>query len=370
MYFFAHFAMNCIGSCFTVASDPAAHGIVVRHLRFKYYLNRALVFVDPYIHAEYKTVSKSERCGHMRLVCCFVLVLGIVNILNLFLTRVYQDTSWERFRYGVAIAIAVWSLFGSIVTFTKFIYNADMPVIWHIGNMVIMILNLAETDHTFTADLKPSFFISEASVFLLVLSSAYAILTILIVPFWVNALSLTCIQGALIWFYVHLQSQANKIPVIQDYSCGRALSASLFCSFCILTLAYIREREKCSDFILRRIRSNKDMPRNLEAGVYVGALLEQHLGSDLAIIQNNRPSESSDENKNEDQADGEENRAVEVDDSVDEFGCGSSMAEPREKLPTAPSPSVRSAGESIFGAAKALIPSVYQKSEDCGSVQC
>ena len=155
---------SCMKACFTVESDKAAHGIVVRHLRFKYYLNHALVFVDPYIHAEYKIVSKGERCRHMRAVCLSAIVIGIINTTHL-ISSDSNNPDWNKFRYLVAIAIAIWGVLGCLVTFTKFIYVADMPLIWHIGNMAIIILNLAETDHTFGHDVKPSFFISEANVF-------------------------------------------------------------------------------------------------------------------------------------------------------------------------------------------------------------
>lgn len=104
--------------------------------------------------------------------------------------------------------------------------------------------------------------------------------------------------------------------------------------------------------------------------MYVGELLQEHLGSDLAIIQNNRPTESSDENpeQHDKKEHDQENRGVEVADSVQEFG--SSIAEERQKLPTVATPSTQSAGDSFLRAAKALVPSVYQESEDCGSVQC
>jgi len=315
----------------------------------------------------------------MRTVCGVVFVLGLMNLLNVIATSAYKENNWKPFWYGAAVATLAWSLLGATVTFTKFIYSADMPVIWHTGNMFIIVLSLVETDHIFAGNIPIAWFLSEGNVFMLMAHISYAILTILIVPFWVNTVSVLSIQGVIVWFYLHFRSDAAKGPGMPEHSCVRALCSTIFCSSCVLMLAYIREREKCSDFILRRIRSNKDVPRNLEAGVYVGALLEEHLGRDLAIIQNNRPSESSDE-KADDKADDQENRAKEVHQQVhvDDIGSiassdnqiGSSIAEAREKLPTAPSPSVLSTDESIVRAAKALVPSVYQKSEDCGLVQC
>lgn len=77
------------------------------------------------------------------------------------------------------------------------------------------------------------------------------------------------------------------------YNGKRWVLISLVFSATVCTISYVRQRERCSDFILRRIRSDKDVPRNLEAGIHVGKILEEHLGEhNLEIIQHNQPHSS------------------------------------------------------------------------------
>lgn len=247
-----------------------------------------------------------------------------------------------------------------------------MPVIWHAGNILIAVLHMAENTKNFhfqSLDMQPRFFLSEANVFMLLLSHSYALMTILIIPFWVNAVSVGAMQATIIWFYLHLQASARKIPMMETYSCSRALTGSFLSSFCILSLAYIHEREKCSDFILRRIRSNKDAPRNLEAGVYVGELLDTHLDKGHAtIIRNNRPSGSSDSDKG-----GEGKKEVKTQDETQDVladpmydsssDFGSSLADPRQNLPTAPSVTSATTHTGIHQIAAEIVPSTYTKSD-------
>ena len=60
----------------------AASGIVIRHLHFKYYLNRALFFVDPYIHAEYKIVSRSARLKQLYIACCMCVATSVIGAVD------------------------------------------------------------------------------------------------------------------------------------------------------------------------------------------------------------------------------------------------------------------------------------------------
>lgn len=326
---------------FTISDSSAVHGIVVRKLRLSFYITHYLCFKDPYVDTEYRIVSVAERSMKLRFSATAMACMASFYLINVLVSKQDVEHSFVG-RVAVFTFELVWASLAVTISFTPALHFADWSAVWNVGNAIAFVV----TSMMFFQDIRNDEDILTVSVFISHYRSqlatiAYQCACLIVLPFFHVLCTAFVIITARFWFVMALKHN----PEGSQFSSTRDLIDTIFYNFCIISVSYFRERDKCSDFILRRIRSNKDAPRNLEAGVIITDLVEKNIGHEAVatIAKNQGQQRMCDENATN---------------SIEDCVSGDDLKD----LPDAPSLSFAD-DAGMYIAAEAFVPKNYSKSE-------
>ena len=142
-------------------------------------------------------------------------------------------------------------------------------------------------------------------------------------------------------------------------------------------VVYQYNRSMRTIFILTRVRSNKDAPRNLDGGIWLQELTEAHIGcADIQITSNNlaankKSSSNTDSSGNECVDDSI--KELDIMSSLEQLGWGDRLSQlgciDEKTSPPNELASITSAGDSLLDAAMNIVPNKYTQSvgDDAGS---
>lgn len=404
-----NFKQWCI-SWFSIPEDDDARGIVVRVLDYTYYLKPIiLTFKDPYIEVEYQIATRRLRLQRLTIVCLMHAFVALEVLVSPYLydlpNNIYSLIQWT------AITVFVNCMGHLLITrWNRFAHITQWPTIFCVINLIITIVFiLINIEALIIKDDPQGSYLDNLSVrfisgidtmerglygtyvmyliaFLLLtvpildllqflgLAGCYTLVLVFVSYrihsfynsnfsdihyFIMDAIftirmpntSKEIVHGAIEASYPYKQSYFN-LQRYQRYSLTHYIYIWILMMITMMWLVYNQEIALRADFILRRVRSTKDNPRNLDGGIHIETLVDEHeSATDVRIRAENLAAwkKESDSNSQSD-----------VDARLEDLG---------ESIPIPQGDAISMKSASTFdraaitAALSGLIPETYTKSE-------